>query len=137
MCLQVEPYHWCDSFQDRAQTILTQHLGQCGMCPTDIALAQWAEYISVHVDHPLSFKLFSILLEKLVKPIKQGFLSDENVSHISIIAPQNILLTIFVSAKGMINSESFMLILFLIDKNILGFCKETAAVLLECYTKDT
>ncbi|GLH12149.1 Synaptotagmin 1 [Gryllus bimaculatus] len=75
---KVEPYHWQGNFSSAAQTILTQHLVQCGLSQTEIILAKWVEYSSVHLDHHLSFKVFPILLENLLKPLNNKLLCDEN-----------------------------------------------------------
>ena len=56
-----------------------QHLVQCGLSPVAVKLAQWIEFSSIHVEHPLSFVLFSTLLEKLVKPIQNGLITNEEV----------------------------------------------------------
>ncbi|XP_066997069.2 protein unc-13 homolog 4B isoform X2 [Anabrus simplex] len=75
---KVEPYLWSGNFPNPAETILTQHLVQCGLSQTDVVLSQWVEFITVHVDHPLSFKVFAMLLEKLVKPLQNSLLSQDD-----------------------------------------------------------
>jgi hypothetical protein len=46
-----------------------------------VTLAQWVEFASVHVDHPLSFIVFSLLLQKLVKPLQTGFITEDEVAE--------------------------------------------------------
>ncbi|PNF14104.1 unc-13-like protein 4B [Cryptotermes secundus] len=74
---KVEPYQWDGKFSQSAEIILTQHLVQCGLSKVAVTLAKWIEFASVHVDHPLSFIIFSILLQKLVKPLQKGFVTEE------------------------------------------------------------
>jgi hypothetical protein len=77
---QVEPFQWNGEFCQAADTILTQHLVQCGMSEVSVTLAQWSEFASVHVDHPLSFTVFSHLLQKLVKPLQNRLTTDDEVA---------------------------------------------------------
>jgi len=77
---QVEPFQWNGEFCQAAETILTQHLVQCGMSAVSVTLAQWSEFASVHVDHPLSFIVFSLLLQKLVKPLQNRLITDDEVT---------------------------------------------------------
>jgi len=74
---KVEPFQWNGEFCQAAETILTQHLVQCGMSAVSVTLAQWSEFASVHVDHPLSFIVFSLLLQKLVKPLQNRLITDD------------------------------------------------------------
>lgn len=74
---KVEPYQWSGKFSHSAETIITQHLVQCGLTATAVTLAQWVEFINVHVDHPLSFIVFSLLLQKLVRPMQNGQISED------------------------------------------------------------
>ncbi|XP_069677889.1 protein unc-13 homolog 4B isoform X4 [Periplaneta americana] len=75
--LGVEHYQWSGKFSHSAETIITQHMVQCGMTATAVTLAQWVEFINVHVDHPLSFIVFSLLLQKLVRPVQNGHISED------------------------------------------------------------
>ncbi|XP_048485356.1 protein unc-13 homolog 4B isoform X3 [Plutella xylostella] len=75
---RVAPYWWCGNFSAAAEAILTQHVAQSGLNPTDNALAQWSVYCTVTGDHPLSFALFNNLLEKLTKPIQAGIIDEED-----------------------------------------------------------
>ena len=77
---QVEPFQWNGEFCQAAEIIQTQHLVQCGMSAVSITLAQWSEYTSVHVDHPLSFIVFSLLLQKLVKPVQNRLITEDEVT---------------------------------------------------------
>lgn len=81
LMFQVEPYQWDGKFSQSAETILTQHLVQCGLSKVAVTLAEWVEFASVHVDHPLSFIIFSLLLQKLVKPLQKGFITEEEVGE--------------------------------------------------------
>ncbi|XP_021939432.1 protein unc-13 homolog 4B isoform X2 [Zootermopsis nevadensis] len=74
---KVEPFQWNGKFSQSAETILTQHLVQCGLSTAVVTLAQWVEFSSVHVDHPLSFITFSLLLQKLIKPLQNGLITDD------------------------------------------------------------
>ncbi|XP_034244004.1 protein unc-13 homolog 4B isoform X2 [Thrips palmi] len=78
---KLEPYAWCGEFDELATTIIRQHAVQSGLSSTDETLARWMEFCSVHVDHPLSFALFSQLANKLKKPLEEGNLSPEEVKH--------------------------------------------------------
>ncbi|XP_075222315.1 C2 and C2B_Munc13-like domain-containing protein staccato isoform X2 [Lycorma delicatula] len=76
---KVKPYQWNGKFSGPAETILRQHLAQSGLNVTDNALAQWVEFSSIHVNHPLSFQLFSNLVKILIHPINNGLFSDEEI----------------------------------------------------------
>lgn len=76
---KVAPYWWCGNFSGPAEAILTQHVAQSGLSPTDNALAQWSVYCALTVDHPLSFALFNMLLEKITKPLQSGLIKEEDV----------------------------------------------------------
>lgn len=80
LVFQVEPFQWNGEFCQAAETILTQHLVQCGMSAVSVTLAEWSEFASVHVDHPLSFIVFSVLLQKLVKPLQNRLITDDEVT---------------------------------------------------------
>ncbi|XP_063362418.1 protein unc-13 homolog 4B isoform X3 [Cydia amplana] len=75
---KVAPYWWCGNFSGPAEAILTQHVAQSGLSPTENALAQWSVYCSLTVDHPLSFALFNMLLEKITKPLQSGLIKEED-----------------------------------------------------------
>ncbi|XP_046996115.1 protein unc-13 homolog 4B isoform X1 [Schistocerca americana] len=75
---KTQPYQWNGAFQEKAETILTQHVVQCGLSPADVALAQWSEFITVHIDNHLNFRLFAVVLEKLLKPIQGEIISGDN-----------------------------------------------------------
>lgn len=74
---QIENGEWCGKFSESAETILRQHLAQSSLGPTDEALAQWVEYSNVHVTHTLDFALFADILQKLMHPMTNGLLSEE------------------------------------------------------------
>ncbi|XP_073955464.1 C2 and C2B_Munc13-like domain-containing protein staccato isoform X4 [Choristoneura fumiferana] len=76
---KVAPFWWCGNFSAPAEAILTQHAAQSGLTNTDNALAQWSVYCALTVDHPLSFALFNMLLEKITKPLQSGLVQEEDV----------------------------------------------------------
>lgn len=71
---KVAPYWWSGKFSDQGEAVVSQHSAQSGITPSVRALAQWSAYTSIHVNHPLAFKLFESLLEKL-----RGHLHDISV----------------------------------------------------------
>lgn len=75
----MEAYQWSGNFSSLAKDILTQHVAQSGLSSAAVSLAQWVEFSTVHVDHPLSFVLFNNLLEKLTRSIQNGTLSDDEM----------------------------------------------------------
>ncbi|XP_074030466.1 C2 and C2B_Munc13-like domain-containing protein staccato isoform X3 [Leptinotarsa decemlineata] len=75
---KVAPHWWCGSFSPQGEQLLTQHIAQSGMGPTEVALCQYCVYSFIHQNHPLSLTLFSKLLEKLVKPLQTGSVSEED-----------------------------------------------------------
>ncbi|KAJ9587180.1 hypothetical protein L9F63_019299, partial [Diploptera punctata] len=54
---KVAPYRWNGKFSQSAETILMQHLVQCGLSPLSVALSQWLEFS--------------------IKPIQNGLLKEE------------------------------------------------------------
>jgi len=88
LVFQVEPFQWNGKFSQSAETILTQHLVQCGMSAVAVTLAQWVEFASVHVNHPLSFIIFSLLLQKLVKPLQNGLITEDEVTEQTSVKTQ-------------------------------------------------
>ncbi|KAI5645978.1 c2 domain-containing protein [Phthorimaea operculella] len=76
---KVAPFWWCGNFSAPAEAVLTQHTAQSGLSQHDNNLAQWAVYCAVTPDHPLSFALFSLLLDKLSKPLRAGLINEEDV----------------------------------------------------------
>lgn len=43
-------------------------------------LAQWVEFINVHILHPLNFSVFLSLLQNLVKDIQNNSVTQEEVN---------------------------------------------------------
>ncbi|KAJ3619664.1 hypothetical protein MTP99_005328 [Tenebrio molitor] len=77
---KVAPFWWCGTFSPQGEALLTQHVAQSGLTPTEVAMCQWSVYSSVHQSHPLSFTLFGKLLDKLVKPLQTtNGVSEEDV----------------------------------------------------------
>ncbi|CAH1967098.1 unnamed protein product [Acanthoscelides obtectus] len=69
---------WCGTFTPQGEQLLTQHIAQSGLTPAEVALCQYYVYSSIHQSHALNLTLFSNLLEKLVKPLQVGGVSDED-----------------------------------------------------------
>lgn len=80
--LQNESGEWNGKFHESAETILRQHLAQSSLGLTDEALAQWIEYSNINVTHTLNFALFADILQKLMEPITNGLLSEEEVRYL-------------------------------------------------------
>ncbi|KAF2898858.1 hypothetical protein ILUMI_07316 [Ignelater luminosus] len=76
---QICVWNWKGNFSPQGDVLLTQHKIQSGLSPTDIALAQWTVYSSVHRDHPLSFSVFSQLLDKIIKPLQLSTVAEDDV----------------------------------------------------------
>ncbi|XP_065157678.1 protein unc-13 homolog 4B isoform X3 [Atheta coriaria] len=74
---KTNPYWWCGNFSPYAKALLTRHIVQSGLQSVDVAHTQWAVYSMVHQTHPLSFNLFSCLLDKLIKPLQNNAICDE------------------------------------------------------------
>lgn len=63
--------------------IIQQHVAQSNISVVDECLGQWVEFINAHVLSPvINFKVFSDILDKLVKPVSSGQLSSEEVNKI-------------------------------------------------------
>ncbi|KAJ8953784.1 hypothetical protein NQ314_007214 [Rhamnusium bicolor] len=76
---KVAPHWWCGTFSPQGEQLLTQHIAQSGLTPTEVALCQWSVFAGIHQNHALSFTLFSNLLDKLVKPLQTGAVLEEDV----------------------------------------------------------
>ncbi|RZC32407.1 unc-13 -like, partial [Asbolus verrucosus] len=74
---KVVPYWWCGNFSPQGEALLTQHIAQSGLAPIEVAMCQWSVYSSVHQNHPLSFTLFSKLLDKLFKPLQNSVCEED------------------------------------------------------------
>ncbi|KAL1506494.1 hypothetical protein ABEB36_005849 [Hypothenemus hampei] len=77
---QVSPYWWCGNFSPQGDQLLTQHIAQSGLSPTEVALCSYSVYAGIHQKHPLSFNLFSKLLEKLIKPLQTELVMEEDMN---------------------------------------------------------
>lgn len=75
---KVVPFWWCGNFSPLGEALLTQHIAQSGLSQIEVAMCQWSVYASVHQNHPLSFSLFTNLLEKIAKPLQNGTVSEED-----------------------------------------------------------
>lgn len=64
---RVAPYWWSGKFSDQGEAVIAQHAAQSGVSANTRAIAQWSAYSTIHSNHALSFKLFEILLERLLK----------------------------------------------------------------------
>jgi len=67
-------------FLPESSLIIQQHVAQSNITFVDECLGQWIEYINAHALSPVvNLKVFSDVLENLVKPINTGQLSSEEV----------------------------------------------------------
>ncbi|KAJ4435779.1 hypothetical protein ANN_18398 [Periplaneta americana] len=78
--LKEESLKWNGKWSNSAERIITEHHVQCGLPALCVTLAEWIEYINVHVLHPLSYSIFPPLLKKLVQAIQDGTMTEEEVS---------------------------------------------------------
>lgn len=76
---KVAPYWWSGKFSDQGEAVVAQHSAQSGITPSIRALAQWSSYTSIHVNHPLAFKLFENLLEKLQRHFNDISTDDQKL----------------------------------------------------------
>lgn len=68
-------------FLPKSNFIIQQHVAQSNISFVDEYLSRWAEFINVHVLSPvINFKVFLDILEKLMKPISAGQLTNEEVN---------------------------------------------------------
>ncbi|XP_069677867.1 protein unc-13 homolog 4B-like [Periplaneta americana] len=72
-----ESLKWNGKWSNSAERIITEHHVQCGLPALCVTLAEWIEYINVHVLHPLSYSIFPPLLKKLVQAIQDGTMTEE------------------------------------------------------------
>ncbi|XP_026805055.1 protein unc-13 homolog 4B isoform X2 [Rhopalosiphum maidis] len=71
---------WKGDFLPESSLIIQQHVAQSNIGAVDECLSQWIEYINAHVLSPVvNFKVFSDILDILVKPITTGHLSNEEL----------------------------------------------------------
>ncbi|KAG8239010.1 hypothetical protein J437_LFUL005067, partial [Ladona fulva] len=68
--LKIGHYGWKGDFSSKGEILLNQHLAQAGINVYHQLLAQWIEYVNVHVEHPIHFVVFSRLMESLVVPLQ-------------------------------------------------------------------
>ncbi|XP_050297020.1 protein unc-13 homolog 4B isoform X2 [Anthonomus grandis grandis] len=76
---KVAPYWWCGNFSPAGEQLLTQHVAQSGLTQTQVALCSYSVYAGVHQSHPLSFNLFSKLLDKLMKPLQTEVIPEDDM----------------------------------------------------------
>jgi len=68
-------------FLPESSLIIQQHVAQSNISAVDEFLSQWIEFINVHVLSPVvNFKVFSDILDNLVKSVTTGRLSNEEVN---------------------------------------------------------
>lgn len=72
-------YWWCGNFSPQANQLLTQHIAQSGLTQTEVALCSYSVYAGIHQRHPLSFALFSKLLDQLLKPLQTEIVPEEDM----------------------------------------------------------
>lgn len=77
--LQPDLQNWDGTFEGPADTILRQHAAQSGLRPADEKMAQWVEFIRLHVNQPLNFKLFANIIASVTDPLNNGLYSDDEV----------------------------------------------------------
>ncbi|XP_014244942.1 protein unc-13 homolog 4B isoform X2 [Cimex lectularius] len=70
---------WDGTFTGPADVILRQHAAQSGLRPADERMAQWVEYIRLHVNQPLNFRLLSSIITSIVDPLHNGLYSDDEI----------------------------------------------------------
>lgn len=67
-------------FLPESSLIIQQHVAQSNISPVDEFLCQWVEFINTQaLSSVVHFKVFSDVLDNLVKPISSGQLSNEEV----------------------------------------------------------
>lgn len=76
---KVAQYWWAGTFSVHAEAIISQHSAQSGINQINNFMAQWTVYSAIHVDHPLSFALFTNLLNKLSRSIETNLICDEEI----------------------------------------------------------
>ncbi|XP_049820275.1 protein unc-13 homolog 4B isoform X3 [Aethina tumida] len=76
---KVAPFWWCGTFSPHGDCLLTQHIAQSGLTPTEVALCQYSVFANIHQSHALSFALFSKLLSSIIKPLQNGAVCFEDV----------------------------------------------------------
>ncbi|VVC40707.1 Hypothetical protein CINCED_3A013301 [Cinara cedri] len=73
-------FSWMGDFLPQSSLIIQQHVAQSNIGPVDEYLGQWIEFINAHALSPVvNFKVFSDVLDSLVKPITMGQLSNEEL----------------------------------------------------------
>lgn len=73
-------YSWMGDLLPQSSLIIHQHVSQKGIGPVDQYLGQWTEYINIHLLDPvINSKVFSNLIDNLMKPITSGLLSEDEV----------------------------------------------------------
>ncbi|CAH0552872.1 unnamed protein product [Brassicogethes aeneus] len=76
---KVAPYWWCGMFSPQANCLLTQHIAQSGLTPTEVSVCQYCVFALIHQSHALSFALFSKLLAGIVKPLQNNQICEDDV----------------------------------------------------------
>ncbi|KAJ8919011.1 hypothetical protein NQ315_016916 [Exocentrus adspersus] len=49
---KVAPHWWCGTFSPHGEQLLTQHIAQSGLSPSEVALCQWCVFSGIHQNHP-------------------------------------------------------------------------------------
>ncbi|KAJ9590096.1 hypothetical protein L9F63_016775 [Diploptera punctata] len=97
---------WSGEFSNLSEVILTHHRVQSGLTSVSVTLAQWIEYINVHILHPLAFSVFIPLLETLAKALQEELLTDEQVK-IFWDAAKKLITSCIISIKKLQIETSF------------------------------
>ncbi|KAJ8979445.1 hypothetical protein NQ317_006759 [Molorchus minor] len=82
---KVAHYWWSGTFSPQGEQLLTQHVAQSGLNPTEVAICEWSVYASIHQTHPLSFTLKRNTSEKM--KMKQVTDVLKIFNHISSLDP--------------------------------------------------
>lgn len=87
-------HSWMGDFLPESILLIQQHVGQSNISSVEECLGQWVEFINVHMQSPvINAKVFSDLLDDLVKSIEAKELSSDEVNHFSL-EPQWLILLI-------------------------------------------
>lgn len=73
-------HSWTGDFLPESRLIIQQHLAYHNISHVDEYLSQWTEFINAHLLCPaISPKVFSDVLDNLMKPLTTGQLSSHEV----------------------------------------------------------
>lgn len=83
-----QPFCWAGQFSAAGQAVLTQHAAQSGLqAGTGTAFARWSAFAALHATTvPLSFGLFDVLLDKLLRPLQSTDATDFQLCDADVTA---------------------------------------------------